>query len=293
MGDIIHGVRYGEVISINDEAGGDRISVRVSAMDNESLVNGNGISVDAIPLMPKMFHVKPKVGEGVFVIYSVLNDDSSVKHYIGPVVSQLHRLSYEPYFKGGDTYQRGGPKGYDVNPNNGEALGAFPDDEDVAILGRKNCDIQIKDDDIRIRAGVRLSKDETDYRIVFNAKNPAYIKLKYHQQPLNGENQSTATIVADKVLLMSNKSREVMLEQANREELITDDEINKMLEEAYKLPYGEKLVKLLKTMIDVFCKHTHDYIAMPPNPVFIEEIKNAANEPLYQEKLLSNTVRIN
>ena len=120
-------------------------------------------------------------------------------------------------------------------------------------------------------------------------------KLKYHEKPLDGDNHSTATIVADKINLFSNKSTETPngVKFTDVKDLMTDEDINKTLEETYKLPYGEKLVKLLKTMISIFCAHTHDYIALPPNALFVEEMETAAKEPLDQGKLLSDSIRIN
>lgn len=288
----IAGVRYGLVLENVDPMGADRIRVRISAEDNDVL--DEDIEIDALPLLPKMFFVKPKIGEAVYVIFATLNDGNSQRYYIGPVISQIHRMYYDPFFQGADSVQKGGSKGLDVNPYiQDESDGAYPSGNDIAIVGRKNTDIILKDDDIRIRAGVRLSSDETKYKVVFNTKTPSYIKLKYHENSLNGDNQSTASIVADKINLISNKSTAVTINTTDTEELLTDDELNKLLEDGFRLPYGERLVKLLKDMIRIFNNHTHDYDCLPPNKAFIDSMNAIAKEPLEQEKLLSDTVRIN
>lgn len=289
----IAGVRIGTVVNNIDETGADRIAVRIIPEDNHKRKD-SAIEVNAFPLLPKTIYSKPKVGEAVFVLFATSNDGNSQRYYLGPVVSQIHRMYYEPAFKGADTFEKGGPKDFDVNPYIDEdAFGAYPSNNDVAIMGRKNCDIIIKDDDIRIRAGVRLSADETKYKVVFNRQNPAYIKLKHHDHPLDGENMSTASIVADKINLLSNKSTVFAVDTTDADDLLTDEEINKVLQEGYKLPYGEKLVKLLKQMINIFCTHTHNQIGLPPNALFVKQMTDAANEPLDQGKLLSDTVRIN
>lgn len=289
----ITGVKYGEVISIDDQHGADMITVRVYPEDNSK--KDNDRTMTAFPLLPKMLHVKPKVGEGVLILFAVWSDGNSQRYYIGPVISQPHRMYNEPWFMGGDTYQRGAFKPWDVNPLlAADAEGIYPKDDDISIVGRKNCDIQIKDDDIRIRAGVKLV--DNNYCVKYNRTNPAYIKLKYHEHPVGEDIKSTATIVADKINLLSNKSTEVSIEdntEEGRRDLITDEKLNKVLEDAYSLPYGEKLVELLKTMIEIFNQHTHDYIALPPNAAFVEKMTEAANEPLYKRKLLSGTVKIN
>ena len=140
---------------------------------------------------------------------------------------------------------------------------------------------------------MKLVDEFKPYNVTFNHQNPAFIKLKYHERALDSGAKSTATIVSDKIALLSNTSTEVALKPTDTKDLITDEELNKMMEEAYRLPYGEKLVKLLKKMIEIFCNHTHDYIDLPPNAMWVESIRAAANEPLEQLKLLSDTVRIN
>lgn len=296
----IPGVRYGQVVNNEDPTGAGRIAVRLIPDDNAKRDNEE-IEVSAFPIIPKMFHILPKVGEGVFVFLATLNDGKSQRYYVGPVISQLDKLNYERWFQGGDKFQKGGGRDMDENPNHGDAIGAFPEKDDISILGRRNADIQITEDDVRIKAGVKIVDNAN--KVVFNTTNPAFIKVKYHEEPLNGGNASTVTLVGDKINLLSHKSNNPSIKEGNAEDgtartpaqkdLISDKKLNEIINEAYKLPYGEKLVELLSKMIDVFCKHTHDYIAMPPNSFWIEEIENAAKDPLGNKELLSDTVRIN
>lgn len=302
----IAGVQYGEVISVDDQHGADMITVKIHPEDNSKSVENSTLT--AFPLLPKMLHVKPKVGEGVFVLFAVWSDGNSQRYYIGPVISQAHRMKYDPWLGGGDTYQEGSYKDWDENPlNNEEAFGAYSNNDDISIIGRKNCDIQIKDDDIRIRAGVKLVDE--GYKVSFNRTNPSFIKMKYHEDPIfethkdkkgkitsTEQINSTTTIVADRINLLGNRSTEVSLEDNSkeaREELITDKKIEDILTKAYSLPYGEKLVELLQDMINIFCNHTHDFIGKKPNKKFIDDIRSAANEPLNKGKLLSKTIKIN
>lgn len=290
----IAGVRYARVVDNEDTTGAGRISVRLYPEDND--VSDSQLPVTAFPLLPKMMHIRPKKGEGVFVLLATANDGHSQRYYVGPVISQIHRLYYDAWFEGGDSYQRGGGKDMDANPyQNEEATGSYPNGDDIAIVGRKNADIIITEDDVRIRAGVKLVSDETKYDVRYNRTNPAFIKVKYHTTPLDNDNASTVTLVADKINLLGNKSTVLDIKESEEAtgDLITDDKLNEVLEGAYRLPYGEMLVELLKKMIKIFESHTHNFIKLPPNPVFIEQMENAANEPLYQEKMLSDTVRIN
>jgi hypothetical protein len=126
----------------------------------------------------------------------------------------------------------------------------------------------------------------------FNIKNPSYGKFKYHTKSLNDGSNSTATIVADKISLLSNTSPNYF-KLTDRNDLITDDELNKVIESAYKLPYGEKLVEFLSAFVDAFVNHTHNYAMLPPNPHHTATILAKKSDMLDNKTMLSDTVRIN
>ena len=48
----------------------------------------------AIPLMPKVFHILPKVGEAVLVISEYTNSNHSQRYYIGPIIAQPQYMKY-------------------------------------------------------------------------------------------------------------------------------------------------------------------------------------------------------
>lgn len=282
-------VRYCKVISIDDDTDADRIKVRLSPEDNSKSLS----EIDyAFPLLPKAFHVKPKVGEGVFILLAITNDGNSQRYYIGPVISQDHRLYNDPYFMGGDSFLRGSYKKLDIAPRmDPEQKGTLPGDNDVVIRGRKNSDIQITDDDVRIKAGVKLLEND-NYKISFNQKNPAYTKVKYHLNPLYDGSKSSAVMVADKIALLSHRSPNYF-NLTDRDELINDEELNKIIESAYKLPYGEKLVEFLKVFVEAFVTHTHPFPMLPPNPAHTIELNSKKADMLERGTMLSDTVRIN
>ena len=283
-------VRFCKVIAIDDDSDADRIKVRLSPEDNSKTID----DIDyAFPLLPKMFHVKPRVGEGVFVLMAITNDGESQRYYIGPVISQDHRLYNDPYFSGADSFLRGAYKKFDIAPRmNPEHDGILPNDNDIVIRGRKNADIQITDDDIRIKAGVKVVNNNNEYEMTFNTKNPSYHKIKYHKKPLVDGSKSTSTIVADKISLLSNLSPNYF-NTTDRKDLISDEELNKVIKSAYKLPYGEKLVEFLNTFVDAFVKHTHPYPMIPPNPSYSSVLLEKKAQLLDKGEMLSDTVRIN
>lgn len=286
----IQTVRFCKVISVSDDTDADRIKVRLSPEDNSKSIE----AIDyAFPILPKMFHVKPKVGEAVLVLLAVTNDGNSQRYYIGPVISQDHRLNFDPYFQGADSFLRGSYKKFDVAPRmNPDHNGILPNDNDIVIRGRKNADIQITDDDVRIKAGVKVVDDANTYNMMFNIKNPSYAKFKYHNASLSDGSKSTATIVSDKIALLSNNSPNYFY-TTDRKDLITDDELNRVIESAYKLPYGEKLVEFLKAFVDAFVKHTHPFQMLPPNPAYSTVLMEKKAQLLDKGEMLSDTVRIN
>ena len=285
----ISNVRYCKVVSIDDDTDADRIKVRLCPEDNSKSLS----EIDyAFPLLPKLFHVKPKVGEGVLILLATTNDGNSQRYYIGPVISQDHRLYNDPYFMGGDSFLRGSYKKFDVAPRmDPEQNGTLPEDNDVVIRGRKNSDIQITDDDVRIKSGVKLV-GEDKYKIAFNQKNPAYVKTKYHLNPLYDGSQSTVSVVGDKIALLSHTSPNYY-NTTDRKDLITDEELNKVIESAYKLPYGEKLVEFLKVFVEAFVTHTHPFSMLPPNPAHCIELNAKKVDMLDRGTMLSDTVRLN
>lgn len=283
------GVRVCEVIETDDIFGTGAIKVRVFPEDAPKT---DGELQTAIPILPKQFFIQPKVGEAVAVFFSNPKNGNSRRYYVGPLISQLTKLYSEPFSLGSEALFNNSLKKVGVNPDMKPDLdGLYPEKHDIALLGRKNCDVIIKEDDIRIRAGVKVVNDNNHFEMSYNNETPSFIKLKYHKEPIKSI-KSSVVIDADKIFLLGNKSKEITPAE-DRENLISDETLNSLMEEGYKLPYGEKLVEFLLKFVEVFSKHTHDYVSLPPNSSFISEINSAAQDPLNNKKMLSDTVIIN
>lgn len=263
-------VYIGEVIDINDPKGGDRIKVRLLNSDRWKTEE----KIDyAFPLLPKTLHIKPKVGEAVLIICAVDGVQETQRYYIGPIISQPQNLYYDDYeLSATRLLKRGLTKPLKSIAQNQYATGALAGDEDTAFYSRKNSDIIMSDNDIRIRCGSRLLTpllgSPNGDNIEFNKKNPSFIKLKYHDRALqnstqtNKESHSTATIVADEINLLSNKSKDPLLgsnELYDTNEQINDKNMQKIIDEAHVLPYGDVLVDFLMAFLQMFKSHTHKY----------------------------------
>lgn len=285
---------FATVIGVEDNQGGDRIKAAVYPADKR--LSYEEIPY-AFPLLPKFFHIKPKVGEMVGIICED-RSPASQRYYIGPFISQPQFTQYEGTLNA-TSLLRGGVKNSAVPAQNKrETKGAFAKEEEIAILGRKNSDIIISDDDIRIRSGAKLFKDDNSGEVSFNKQDPAFIKLKYYPEPLKIDGnkiKSTATVVADKINLISTNG-DPYFDVTDDSESISDAEMKKIIESAHRLPYGDELVKFLLMFLQMFKSHTHKYHNMPPCPDGIsgkfDSTYNADEESL-SNKLLSRDVRIN
>lgn len=300
MADSLPIVRLCEVLSIEDKTDCDRIKVKLTPEDN------NKTSLDqipyAIPLLPKLFGVKPKVGEAVLILTAIANDGNSQRYYIGPVITQKTHMEEEPYYIDAKKMFRGSLYTADQAPSmNPDTNGAFANDEDVTVNGRRNCDIQITPDDIRIRAGVRKSDPQNRRNVYFNSKDPAYVKLKYHEgkkgigKLSQGSEKcaSTATIVADKINILSHNGDACnngnVFKLTDPQDLITDESMEEIITKAHQLPFGDTLIEFLKLFRNAFIKHIHPFPTLPPCPD-----SNIANLAAYDlDKILSKVVRIN
>ena len=269
-------IYIGEVVDIKDPEGGNRIKVRLLPEDKTK----SNEEIDfAFPLLPKSLHVMPKVGEAVMVLCAIDEKKESQRYYIGPIVSQPQNMFYDDYQFGATNLLRGSngkPKKNIEHSKN--ATGALAQSDEVAIYGRQNSDIILSNNDVRVRCGARLlnQNNTTDDNIDFNKKNPSFVKLKYHESPLTNKLQprsessfTTATIVADEIALLSNKSNDPNLgngELYDKNEQINDETMQKIINEAHVLPYGDVLVDFLMAFLQMFKSHTHKYAGDRPCP---------------------------
>jgi hypothetical protein len=169
--------------------------------------------------------------------------------------------------------------------------GTLPDRDDVALIGRENTDIVLKNSELRLRCGYKKNPTgQIKNRLHFNKIDPAYIQLKYKKIVDNDNNEinSVINVVADRINLLSRDSKNYF-KLTDQKDLITDDELLNILDTAHPLIYGDELVSFLKKFLDLFSRHTHPFSMMPPS-------FNKADTDTLAENLndmLSKAVRIN
>lgn len=282
-------IKICQVIDIYDETDGDRIKVKLSPEDDRK--SDDEIPY-AFPLLPKLIHIKPKIGEYVLVFLTEINNGYSNRYYIGPIISQPQFMEQDDVLTNVTSLYPGSYKEPDVAPStNADSHGALAENKDIALYGRKKNDIILTDDDIRLRCGNRLKDDSVKGNIVFNRSDPAYILLRHNdskQGEKDDEYRSTVNIVGDKINLIGNQSKEPFRTN-DKKDLITNDEIQKIIDKAHQLPYGDILVEFLTLFVDAFAKHVHPYPGLPPCQT--SEYLETTTYDL--KKMLSDSVRIN
>jgi hypothetical protein len=102
--------------------------------------------------------------------------------------------------------------------------------------------------------------------------------------------ESVISIVADKINMIGSDSRDVY-KFDDRENIISDDEVDRFVHEAHQLPYGDKLIEFLRIFITAFQSHTHPWVGKGQTPCRDTTYKALADYNL--ESILSTTIRIN
>lgn len=286
------GISFGVVKNTIDPTNSGRIQVRVPYDD---LKRADEDLEWAFPLLPKMLHIQPKIGETVMIITRDFDNERSGRYYIGPVISQPQFMYEEIDENSALRVLQGTRVGADKNPENDPIVrGTLPDYEDVALLGRKDSDIILKDNDVRIRCGVKKTDLLDKTKFAFNSVHPAFIKMKHYSQKdiLSHSNtyESAINIVADKINLIGSDSRD-KFNLDSPEELISDEEVDRFVREAHQVPFGDKLIEFLRIFILAFQSHTHPWVGRGMTPCKDITYKTLADYNL--ESILSTTIRIN
>ncbi len=283
-------IREAKVLSVDDNYRGGRIKVRLGGID-ANIANDIDLPY-CFPLLPKIIHVRPKVGEAVLVILGKNNSGKSNRYYIGPVLSQDYFYLQEMYDISALNMLINRKTKPQQNPDNDQLnKGTLPEPDDIAITGRENTDIILKNNELRLRCGYKENPTgPVKDRLHFNCVDPAYIQLKYKKlKDKNGRDISSAiNIVADRINLLSRDS-DTIYNLTDNEHLISDDELLNILNTAHPLIYGDQLVEFLKKFIDLFQRHTHPFNMETP-VIFGDDVKTLQTD---LNAMLSKAVRIN
>ena len=256
----------GEVKNVEDYEGGERIKVRIGTIDGDKTIKDSDLPY-AFPLLPKSLHIKPKVGEAVLVLCANDENKHSQRYYIGPIISQPQFMWKDDYLIGATKLLRGGRKEALETPisNIASADGVLATNDEVAIYGRLHSDIILSDNDLRIRCGCKITDENNKENVEFNKKNPTFLKMKRHDIAFSNQSQSTATLVSEEINLISTVGDgEYTTNLFDTNEQINDETMQKIINKAHVLPYGDVLIHFLSMFLQMFKAHTHNYHNLPP-----------------------------
>lgn len=304
--DIFKTVEIGEVVSVDDPYHMGRIKVRIKGSRNGGGDDGvldNDLPW-CVPLIPKFFTSQPKPKEAVYIFRFSKFKEFADRMYIGPIISQPDKLQFDPFYTSAlrpFTFSSEQPNiSIDRIP---ELKGVFPNPEDVTIQGRFNTDITQKHNEILIRAGkfeTNKASDENPYQFKFNSNTQGYIQIK-NDVLINKEQNKKGTVtnvVSNKINLITHEDGSPRFNVTNQDNLISDEEMSKIIKEAHPIPYGDVLLEYLILFKEALFYHVHNGNGNQPTDLTISGNKQAlavfkAKADELEKLMLSKNIRIN
>ena len=259
---------YGKVVSNQDTLGANRIQVRIIGVDDAVSLNNLPF---AFPMVQKQLHVVPKVGETVLIFLPDLKNPNIDRMYIGPIISQPQFL-----FKDSDLYSAkstldSGIKEPQPSPFTiPENRGVYPNVNDIALQGRDNSDVVLKEKEVLIRAGQFDASVARGDIPRFNKVNPSYIQIKHDvtlvpvTENTNAETGGAINVVSNKINLLTHKNGSPRFVLNDQDSTISDLELQKIISEAHPLVFGDDLIEFLQVLIEAFINHVHAYPGLKP-----------------------------
>lgn len=272
----VRNIYYGEVVSIDDPNEGGRIRVKIPDFDNKTPNNQLPL---ALPMLPKFFWIIPQVGEVVRIFIEDTRYPQRGRHWMGSIISQPQKIGYDGYFTALSTTNistitpEANPSSYP------EAVGVYPSLKDVALIGRDNTDVILKEKQIQIRVG----KHQIDNVLVLNKENPAFIQMDFFNDE-DKKTQSTIVTMADKIAIISHDGTPKF--KTNN---LDQNEINRIFNEGHPLLRGDLTVQAFEMIRDAIIQHIHGYNGLAAD-------KAGAIVQLQKidfSKLLQQNIRIN
>ena len=270
-------IYYGEVISIDDPTEGGQIQVKIPDLDNKT---GNDQLPWCYPLLPKFFHIYPKVGEYVRVFLEDVNYPQRSRFWIGSVISQPQKIGFDSIYTALSTTNMAltipeyAPSTYP------DADGVYPLIDDVAIVGRVNTDVILRTNEVQIRAG----KHDDGNVLKLNVKNPATIDMNFEQQQNNAEFYSNTIIQSDKIAIISHDGKP----QFKAARLTAEDRQN-IFNNGHPMARADVLVEALNIIRTAILTHIHPYSNVPVDKTaIINSLESINFDAIIQKNIVIN-----
>lgn len=283
-------------VSISRNSFGRRIKVRL-------IEDTKNLNVDELPwvfpLLPKHLQITPKVGEMVLVFFPMLDSPKGNRFYIGPIISQDYYLNHGGKYEALSLLQGVSTKPLCHPSGNSANDGAYPDSDTIAVQGRGDAAMWIKDEELRLMCGFKPNWENRSMveradpgSLEFNRKSLSYIQMKYDHftdATNKQEYNSAVNVVADRINLISHNGADRKNFVVNDQtELMTKDTIEKVVNSAESMVYGDSLIDFLNQFRQVFRDHTHHWLNDPQ--VVCEKDADFWNKDLTE--LLCKTIKV-
>jgi len=246
-------IYWGEVISIDDNIDGGGIRVRISGLDNNLL---NEELPFAYPLVPKFLHVFPKKGEVVRVFIENIKYPQRSRLWEGPIISQPHKINYDNLLTALSTTNLGVSKPDEKTESFPDAEGVYPKKNDIALLGRLNNDVILRDNEVELRAGKHVNENN----LKLNRKNVGSVRVIYEDNE-DGTYRSSTIIQSDVIALISHKSTPKFKSFG-----LTKKDRDYIFEKASPIAKGNLTIAALELMRKAILEHIHPYSKLPADP---------------------------
>lgn len=309
---------YSAIVRDNtDYAGFNRLKCEIVSLDENGIIKP-GKDKDTpldklpicIPLLPEYVHVRPQIGESVLILCENPQDLSSTRYWIGPVISQQTKLSYQSYSDASEIFKINtyAQKNTTSNPttNNLNKAGVyFPQPADIALQGRQDADITFTPRKVVMRAG-RFKKDSTEP----NTTTPCYFEIKQVDSEQKNPNSiqlfdrlssatntfkpfSQSNIHSTNINIYSPEGKFKKFNGAVETEISERlKDFGDIANSLHPTVFGDELIILLKLIIRFLITHIHT----PQSPAIPNDLTPQLMQYLEGAKiqeLISNCIRIN
>lgn len=277
-GSDVRNIYYGEVVSIDDPTDGGRIKVKILGLDNK-ITDFDELPY-CYPMLPKFFHVFPKVGEVVRVFIEDKNYPQRGRFWLGSIISQPHKVDYDSIYTALSTTDKGLTAPEQAPSSYPDAQGVFPTKDEIGIVGRVNTDVILRDNQLEFRAG----KHENDEPLKLNVENPASVSLTFEQKQDEDEFYSNTVVLSDKIALISH-SGEPKFKAAR----LNAEDRARIFDEGHPVARADVLVEALNLMRRAIIAHIHGYSTLPADKTsIINDLENINFENILQNNIVIN-----
>jgi hypothetical protein len=273
---------YGRVVSIDDETDGMRIKVFISDLDNHTDENNVKTLPWCYPLLPKFFHVYPRIGEFVRIFIEDISFNQKGRFWLGSIISQPQKIGFDSTATALSNIEKKAGLSPEKAPSTfPDADGIYPTKTDVAIVGRVNTDVILRLNEVHIRAG----KHENDNVLKLNTKNPAEISLVYEQKSKSlNDYYSNTIITSDKIALISHTG-----DPQFKAAKLTSEDRTKIFEQGHPIVRGDVLIETLEVIRQALINHIHGYSTIPAEKTeIITKLEKLEFEPILQKNIIIN-----